>query len=246
MKMKKWVTRATPFLCVIFFVILFSGCTFEKVWTGETDLGDVWSGLWEKMDDGSIEYEEQRRAKKAKADYEKQIKAKWDKLTQAEKDARIEKLESDRERARDEANKKAEDERAEASRERERQEAERTRLKKEWAEFIQNGEGTLENKTSLETKKLVDYWREFTPGKIDGWGTLPLLEDFYKVFGKPLRVQVMESTNSGPYSHLEGEYHFWYSCKGGIPRITLSSFILEGKDESVAEESVLIVDISIF
>jgi len=107
------------------------------------------------------------------------------------------------------------------------QEAKYKSLKEEWDKFIQSGNDSLKRKTTQEVKKLVDYWKQHWGADHvvdevgldwDWWWKnakrinleVFSLENFYKVFGKPWKTQF-----------IENEYFLWFTCKDGIPVITV-------------------------
>jgi len=112
-----------------------------------------------------------------------------------------------------------------AKRRRLEEEAKYKRFKEEWIEFIQSGDGSVKNKTTPEVKKLVDRWRYYWSTDLAekmGWDWVRKnaveisylkvlsLENFYKIFGKPWKTQF-----------IENEYFLWFTCKDGIPVITV-------------------------
>jgi len=113
--------------------------------------------------------------------------------------------------------------------EREKQEAKYKRFKEEWVEFIQSGDGSVKNKTTPEVKKLVNQWedrwkiwRERMSTRYEMWEITKemLLEDFslenfYKLFGKPWKIQYIKN------APVNEEYILWYTCKDGIVLITM-------------------------
>ena len=92
------------------------------------------------------------------------------------------------------------------------QEAKYKRFNEEWVEFIQNGEGSVKNKTTQEVKKLVDQWKNRR--WMERMEKMDFSSDnFYKIFGKPWKTQ-----------YLEDKYYLWYTCKGGYVQIAVSAY----------------------
>jgi len=108
------------------------------------------------------------------------------------------------------------------------------RLKKEWAEFIQSCDGSLRNKTAQEVKKLVDQYNKDKWHECKEEGDYSL-ENFHKVFGKPLKTQFISGSVS-----MGGRYYLWYTCKDGNAQITVDAYALDEKGR------VVILDLSIF
>jgi len=96
------------------------------------------------------------------------------------------------------------------------------RRKKEWIEFIQSCDGSLRNKTTQEVKKLVDRWKY--EGLCSGKEEFCSLENFYKVFGKPGKIQLTQLSISG---FVADAYILWYVCKGGNVRITVDAHVFD-------------------
>lgn len=120
-----------------------------------------------------------------------------------------------------------------AKRRRLEEEAKYKRFKEEWIEFIQSGDDSIKNKTTQEVKKLVGQWNlrwakrvgmvQTEVGMVQTEMGEPVtenakkifledfsLENFYKMFGKPWKTQF-----------IENEYFLWFTCKDGIPVITV-------------------------
>ena len=129
------------------------------------------------------------------------------------------------------------------------QEAKYKRLKEEWIEFIQSGEGSVKNKTAQEVKKLVDHWRQYWWIKcaIDNMGSdrdwlrknahrfsgidlkwVGLDVDWWQnAKGSNLEILSLESFYKifgKPWKtqFIEDKYFLWYVCKDGHPIITVS------------------------
>lgn len=126
------------------------------------------------------------------------------------------------------------------------QEAKFKRLNEEWDKFIQNGDGSLKNKTTQGVKKLVDQWKhpwdvdadmidwvlKNTTNPSDSWSDFReknkilylevfSLENFYKIFGKPYKTRF---TSKIPLLLTdEDKYYLWYICKGGYVQITVGA-----------------------
>jgi hypothetical protein len=90
--------------------------------------------------------------------------------------------------------------------EREQVEGRRIEFETKKKELIQNGNGTIRDKSAQEVKKLVDSWKEESWRWIDGTEFLSV-DNFYKVFGEPSRKQLLSS------EFEPASYYFLYECK---------------------------------
>ncbi len=113
------------------------------------------------------------------------------------------------------------------------QEAKYKHIKEEWDKFIQSGNGSIKNKTTQEVKKLVDQWEQeyldkAMAGNIEKIREVFSLENFYKLFGKPWKMQFISNFVSrddifGNFVSRDS-YILWYICKGGYVQIIVSGY----------------------
>ena len=130
----------------------------------------------------------------------------------------------------------------------ERAERDRIEFETNRKELIQNGGGTLRDKSAQQVKKLVDSWK-----KDNYWGwqqevwkiesKFSSTETFYEVFGTPPKTQLLSETKfTDPQGYEQNivaykadYYYFLYRCKDGAVQIKVDAYQLDNNNIVIIE-----------
>lgn len=96
--------------------------------------------------------------------------------------------------------------------------------KADWSKFIENAPGSLKDMWAPEVKKLVDNWRKgYQDYEENDRAKFFSIENFYKVFGKPERITLVENASLFLGFIPQDSYYLYYNCKNGWVQIKVNT-----------------------